>query len=444
MAEAKKILVLGAGRVSRPCVQYILKQGHKVTVVDQYEENAKKAIGGHPGGTAVVGNGVTDAAKFIRAYQPDVVVCILPTAFMVQTAKTCIDEGVSMIGGSYVKDEMRALDAEAKAKGLRILCEVGLDPGIDHMSAVEKIKEVHAKGGQIESFVSVCGALTDLASNTNPIGYKLSWAPASLIGASKRSARIIVDGKLVDMPDGVTYQHPWFMEIYGLGWLEAYCNADSTPYLEAYGIPEAKTIKRGTLRYPGWSDMITQMQKLRLFEEEPRDFAGYTYASLMKELAGCKNASESAKACVAKFIGLEEFAVSMLKLEWLGFFDETPVSPQKGSVRDVVAELFDKHLVFSPGEKDMIAMQHEYIVYDPASGKRQRITSTLVDRGDVDGDTAIAHTTGMPIGIAAHLVASGAVKGYGVLLPTTEDIYIPALAELAKEGLHFEERETDI
>lgn len=349
-----------------------------------------------------------------------------------------------MIGASYAKEEMRALDAEARAKGLRLLCEMGLDPGIDHMSAVEKIKEIQAKGGVIESFVSVCGALADFSANNNPIGYKLSWAPESLVGASKRSAKIQIDGKLIDMPDGETYQHPVFMEIYGLGWFETYCNADSTPYLEAYGIQSAKTIKRGTLRYPGWCDMVTQMQKLQLFEEDVRDFSGHTYAALVKELAGCKDSSEPAKTCVAKFLGIPEYATSMLKLEWLGFFEENQVEPQKGSARDVVTKLYGKKLVFAPGELDLIAMQHEYIVHYPDSGKRQRITSTLVDRGNVDEESAIARTTGVPIGIGAHFVATGVVKDHGVLIPTTEDIYVPALAELAKEGLHFTERESDI
>lgn len=444
MTESKRILVLGSGSVSRPCVQYLLKQGHSVIVVDQYEANVKKTLSGHPNGTPVVGNAVTDAAKYIQQYRPDVVVCLLPTVFMLPTAKTCIAEGVSMIGASYAKEEMRALDAEARAKGIRILCEMGLDPGIDHMSAVVKIKELQAKGGVIDSFVSVCGALPDFGANNNPIGYKLSWAPESLVGASKRSAKIMVDGKLIDMPDGETYQNPAFVEIHKLGWFETYCNADSTPYLKAYGIESAKTIQRGTLRYPGWCDMVTQMQKLKLFEEDSRDFSGYTYASLMKELAGCKDTATSAKTCVAKFLGIEEYATSMLKLEWLGCFEEAPVQPQKGTVRDVITAMYGRKLVFSPREKDLIAMQHEYIVSYPNSGKRQRITSTLVDRGNVDEESAIARTTGVPIGIGAHFVASGIVKDYGVLIPTTEDIYVPALLELAKEGLHFVEQETDI
>lgn len=199
------ILVLGSGSVSRPCVQYLLKHGHRVTVVDKYEANIQRTLAGHPNGTAVVGDAVADAAGYIRKYLPDVVICLLPTAFMAATAKTCLAEGVSMIGASYVKEEIRSLHSEAKKKGIKILCEVGLDPGVDHMSAVDKIKELQANGGVIESFVSFCGALPDLGSNNNPIGYKLSWAPESLVGASKRTARILVDGEKIEMLDGATY-----------------------------------------------------------------------------------------------------------------------------------------------------------------------------------------------------------------------------------------------
>lgn len=444
MSEGKKILALGSGSVSRPCVQYLLGRGHHVAVVDISEENARRTVNGHPNGRAVTGDAVNNAAVLIRAEKPDVVVCLLPTTFMVQTARTCVEEGVSMIGASYAKEEMRALDSAARAKGVRILCEVGLDPGIDHMSAVTKIRKIQADGGEIESFVSVCGAIPDLGSNTNPIGYKLSWAPASLVGASLRSAKIMTDGQKIDFPDGCTYQHPGFVEIKGLGWFETYANANSLPYLEAYGIQSAKTIRRGTLRYTGWCDMVTQMQKLNLFDEKPRDFSKHTYASLVCELAGAKGKGEPVKDIVAAFLGVEPYSLPMLKLEWLGLFEDAPVEPVKGSTRDVLTRLYAKKLVFSPGEKDLVAMQHEYIVRYSTTGARKKFTSTMIDRGCVDEETSIARTTGQPLGIAAHLLASGAVREFGVLIPTTEDIYKPALEELSKLGIVFEEREEDI
>lgn len=439
MTEAKRALALGAGSVSRPCVRYLLNQGYNVTVVDISESGVKRVLAGHANGTGVVRDAAAEARALVREYKPDIVVCMLPTKHLAGTASICADEGVSMIGASYVSGELRALDGKARAKGVKILCEVGLDPGIDHMSAVEMIKKIHDDGGRVESFVSMCGALPDFASNTNPIGYKLSWAPASLIGASKRSARIMTDGVTIDLPDGKTYQNAEFFHVRGLGWFEAYANADSLPYIDAYGIDGVRTVKRGTLRYFGWCDMITQMQKLDLFDERERDFSGYTYASLMKEITGAKSAD--AKESAARFLGIEKNSLPVLKLEWLGFFGDSAVAPRKGSLRDVLAERYSDKLGFAPGEKDIIAMQHEFIAFYPSRNIRKKFTSTLIERGSVDEDTAIARTTGLPIGIAAHLVLSGAVKNCGVIIPTTEDIYVPALNELKKEGISFTDAE---
>lgn len=438
----KNVLVFGSGSVSRPCVQYLLRKGHRVTVVDISESNVKKTLAGHPNGKAVIADAAAEAGNLIRELQPAVVVCILPKTLTIPVIRTCVDQSVSMVSASYAPDEVVALDAEVKRRGITILCEVGLDPGIDHMSAVPMIREVMAKGGTIEGFWSVCGALPDIASNTNPMGYKLSWAPASLIGASLRSAKIMVDGQVVDLPDGATYQNPFFHEIKDLGWFEVYANANSLPYLEAYGIPEARSIYRGTLRYPGWCDMITQMQKLRLFDTDERSFSGLTYASLMREVVGCGSAATPAIECVAQFLKLEPYSFAVKKLEWLGFFDETALPFERGSMFDVVSELYAKKLQFSQDEQDLVVMQHRFDVSYPGAGRKTHV-STLVSRGDVSGDTAIARTTGLPIGIAAHLIATGAVKSNGVIIPTTPDIYEPSLKELANEGITFTEETID-
>ena len=440
----KKVLALGAGSVARPCVQYLLKKGHSVVSVDMVEKNVLRVLNGHPNGTPVVADAASDAAGLIRAHKPDIVVCLLPTVFMVKTAKACIEAGVSMIGASYVKDEMRALSASAKERGVTVLCEVGLDPGIDHMSAVEKIDELKAAGGVVEGFWSACGALPDLGSNTNPLGYKLSWAPASLIGASKRSARIMVGGSQVGYPDGETYQHPSLVEIDDLGCFEVYANADSLPYIEGYGISGVKDIYRGTLRYPGWCELISAMQQLRLFEEDVRDFSGRTHASLIREAIGVTGAQGPLGEQVAQYLGLPVYSAVVEKLEWLCLFDETPVAPEKGSIMDVVSRRYAEKLQFSPGERDLVVMRHRYDVFFPETGKRKRITATMVQTGSVDADTAIARTTGTPMGVAAHLVLSGTVTEKGVLIPTTKAIYKPALAALAEEGMHFRETEEEL
>lgn len=440
----KKVLILGAGSVARPCVQYILKKGHHAVCVDTVEENVLRVLDGHPNGTPVVRDAVANVSGLIREHAPDVLVCLLPTVFMVQTARACIEAGVPMVGASYVKDEMRALSASARERGVSILCEMGLDPGIDHMAAVQKIEGVRAAGGIVEGFWSVCGALPDLGSNTNPFGYKLSWAPASLIGASKRSARIMVNGERIDYPGGVTYQHPALVEVGRLGCLETYANADSLPYIEAYDIPSVKNIYRGTLRYPGWCELVSAMQRLRLFDEEARDFSGRTHASLMREAIGASGTGGALAEQVAAYLGLPGYAAVVAKLEWLGLFEETPVTPERGSMMDALSRRYAEKLQFSPGERDLVAMQHRYDVYFPQEEKRRRITTTMIQTGSVDADTAIARTTGIPMGIGAHLILSGEVTQKGVLIPTAREICKPALAALAEEGVTFDEREEDI
>lgn len=440
----KKALILGAGSVARPCVQYMLKKGHHVVCVDMVEENVLRVLDGHPNGTPVVGDAAANMAGLIREHAPDVLVSLLPTLFMVKVAKACIEAGVPMVGASYVKDEMRELSASAKERGVSILCEMGLDPGIDHMSAVEKIDELKAAGGIVESFWSVCGALPDLGSNTNPFGYKLSWAPSSLIGASKRSARIMVGGEKIDYPGGTAYQHPALVEIGRLGCMETYANADSLPYIESYGIPNVKSIYRGTLRYPGWCELVSVMQNLRLFDEKTQDFSCRTHASVIRETIGASGAGKALAEQVAEYLGLPVYSAAIAKLEWLGLFEETLVAPEKGSMMDVVSCRYAEKLQFSPGEKDLVAMQHRYDVFFPQDGKRKRITATMIQTGSVDADTAIARTTGIPMGIGAHLTLSGEVTQKGVLLPTAKEIYKPALSALAEEGLIFDVKEEDL
>ena len=439
---SKKALALGAGSVARPCVQYLLRKGYLVISADLEERNVLRVLDGHVGGIPVVADASANASGLIAEHAPDVVVCLLPTALMVKTAQACIDAGVPMVGASYVKDELRALSGAAAARGVAILCESGLDPGIDHMSAVEKINSIKASGGVIEGFRSVCGALPDLGSNTNPFGYKLSWAPASLIGASKRSARIMEDGEWIDYPDGETYQHPELHEIAGLGCFEAYANADSEPYVDGYGIPGVKSIYRGTLRYPGWCELISEMQKLGLFSEDKRDFSGRTTASLIREAIGSPGEAKPLRGGTAEYLGLTGYSAVIEKLEWLGLFEEKPVKPKKGSMMDVISALYAEKLQYAPGERDLIAMCHRFDVFFPRTGERKQITSTLIERGSVDADTAIARTTGLPMGIMAHLLLTGAVSEKGVLIPTTKEIYEPALAILAEEGIRFKDTET--
>jgi len=438
-----KVLVLGAGRVSRPCVRYLLRDPEiRVVLTDADPSNLDRVCEGLPRCTPVRADAAAETGTLLDRERPDVVICLLPPAFMAPTARLCVQRRIPMVDPSYIKEEMRELDGDARAAGIPLLCELGLDPGIDHLSAARTIRRVHDMGGRVESFWSVCGALPAPESNDNPFGYKLSWAPASLVGASKREARILREGETVTLPEGETFRHVGLVEVEGIGWLEHYANADSLPYVDLYDMPEVRNVYRGTLRYLGWSETIRKMLDLGLFEQDLRDFRGKTRAGLIRELTGAPE-GEEASAAAARFLNLEPYSAVLKRLEWLGLFDEAPVRPERGSLRDVVSELYLRKLDFRVGETDLVIMRHRYDLLFPATGKRARITSTLIDRGVVgsEEDTSIARTTGLPPAMGARLILSGGLTRTGVIAPTLPEIYDPLLRDLEREGIRFEERE---
>jgi saccharopine dehydrogenase-like NADP-dependent oxidoreductase len=438
--DVKSILILGAGRVARPCVRYLLEHTpHHLTVVDQDEGNLAAVTGGEPRATALR-ESVADVPRILEATSPDVVINLLPAAFMVPVAESCVRGRVHMINASYIKDEMRALDVPAREAGILLLCELGLDPGIDHMSAAQTIRQIHDRGGVVQSFWSCCGAIPSAAANTNPFGYKLSWSPAGLIGASKREARILRNGEVVVYPPGETFRHSAFMEVEGLGWFEQYANADSLPYVDLYGMPEVTDVYRGTIRYIGWSETVRKMLDLGLFDEDARDLRGLSYRQFTAGLAGALD-GETAEDALRRALQLEPYSAVFHRLHWLGLLSDAPIALPEGSARDVVAGLYLQKLVYAPGERDMVVMEHRYEATFPEDGRRVRHTSTLIDYGEDGGDTSIARTTGLPPAIAARLLLEGRLSLEGVHAPVHAEVYEPSLAELARLKISFREKE---
>ena len=434
------VLVFGAGRVARPCVQYLLKDpSTRVTVVDVDESNLSRVLENHPRGEGIVSDAGNQARELILRTNPDLVLNLLPAAFMYPVAKLCVEMGKPMVNPSYIKDDMKSLDKPAKEAGVTLLCELGLDPGIDHMSAARTVRRIRESGGRVESFRSVCGALPSAEANTNPWGYKLSWAPASLIGASKRDARVMLDGEVHEWKDGKTYEHVHLEEMGPLGWFEVYANADSLPYLERYGIPEAKTIYRGTIRYVGWCETIVAMNALSLVETEEQDFRGLTFRGFMARQAGEADPAKAEEA-VCRKLGIGRHSAVYERFEWLGLFEDRPLPFARGSARDVISHLFGEKLVYGEGEKDLVILKDEVVAYYPGTGRRLRHTSTLVDFGIPNGDTSIARTTGLPPAIGARLILEGKVRAAGVLAPVLPEIFEPCLEALEAEGISLVEK----
>ena len=438
----KSILVLGAGRVARPCIQYLLGQGYAVTAADLSEDNLRHALGDHPGGTGRVADAGKEMGPLVAETRPDLMVSLLPPRFMAEALRTCLEARIPLVHPAYLDPEQRALGTACAEAGVVVLPELGLDPGIDHMSAARTVRRIRALGGQVRSFRSLCGALPAAEANTNPWGYKLSWAPESLIGASLRSASILEGGRPVHRPDGQTYRHVDLVEIEGLGWFEAYANGNSLPYREAYGIPEVRDLDRGTLRYLGWCETVGAMNRLRLTSDEPENLGGLTLRGLLARRLGC-GIGEAEEAFCA-LLGGERNGAVFLRFAWLGFFEDRPIPSDCGTPQDVVAWLFGEKLLYAPGERDLVVLRDEFLVETPGSDRLVRLRSTLVDFGDPRGDSSVARTTGLPPAIGAHLILQGRIRTPGIHTPVLPEIYDPILEELARLGVALREEETTL
>jgi len=440
----KKILVLGAGRVARPCVAYLQQRsGYSLTIVDTDPENLKRVAGGDRNTVTVEGNALERAGGLIP--DCDLVISLLPASLQPEIARQCIAAGKPMINAGYVSTEMQAFHAEAESAGVLILCEMGLDPGIDHMSAMKTIDEIHGQGGKVVEFRSICGALPAPVSNTNPLGYKLSWSPADLIGACVRPARYLMDSKIADLPGDRTLQDYRLKHLGALGWFEEYPNMDALPYVERYRIPEAGTVYRGTIRYIGWCDLINRLVDLGYFDRQKIDVKGMSYLDFTCRLASCKTPKhDDFPAVMSGVIGVPPDSVLIKKMEWLGLFSQDPVPFDTASPRDILAGLFSERLFWQPGEQDIVILRHEYLASFPEKNSLRRYIATLVDYGESDGETSIARTTGLPVGIGADMILRGKLREFaGVHIPVMPEVYDEALEELERNGISFEETVED-
>jgi saccharopine dehydrogenase-like NADP-dependent oxidoreductase len=434
----KKVLVLGAGLVARPLVQYLLAlEDFSVVVADVEFARAEKLVAGHPRGLAENLDISKREALSAAIGRADLVVSMVPYTFHPLVAELAIAQGKHVVTASYVSPAMREFDAAARAKGVILLNELGLDPGIDHMEAMRVIHEVHDAGGRIAGFTSWCGGLPAPEANTNPFGYKFSWSPRGVLLASKNSAKYLKDGRVVSIPAADLFASPQIIPIPGLGEFEGYPNRDSVSYRETYGIPEALTVFRGTLRYAGWCETLRKMVQLGLLDDAPKDRSGSSFLDLLKELSQTAPGAD-VRAAVAAKLELASGSAVLGRLDWLGLFEATPLPLAKGSALDNVSALMVEKLKYEAGERDMIVLQHEFLV-TTASGRNERIVSTLVDYGVPGGDSSMSRTVGLPAAIGARLVLEGKIAVTGVQVPVRPEIYEPVLRELEAYGVRFRE-----
>ncbi|MFO7873206.1 MAG: saccharopine dehydrogenase C-terminal domain-containing protein [Bacteroidales bacterium] len=435
----KKVLILGAGMVAKPIVRYLLEKKIHVTVATAPDtmDRAKKMTEGQENGDAI--EWVMDDTEALDSMiaSHDIVVSLLPWVFHVTVAHHCIYHKKDMVTTSYVKPDMKALDQEVRDAGIIILNELGLDPGIDHMSAMRIIDHVHDKGGNVEAFYSICGALPAPEAADNPFRYKFSWSPKGVLLASNNEALYLHNGKEVAIPGEDIFKNTFKLHFPDVGKLEVYPNRNSMPYIDLYGIPEAKTMMRGTFRYPGWCETLDGMKALKLITNNTYDMTGMTYAEMLAMLIGAEDA-ENIKQKVASYLSIPEDAHSIKAMEWLGLFSDTRMKRRQDTPFEIVSDLMMEKMTLKPEERDMVAMQHKLLAAYPDNSK-EVIRSCMLDFGSQDGDTAIARTVTLPAAIAVEMILKGEITEKGVRIPVTPGIYNPILNALEDMDIKMDE-----
>lgn len=438
----KKVCLLGAGLVAGPLIEYLLGYDDlELVVADLDLDRARSLVKGHPRGR-VFQLDLQDRPALVRLLaESQVVVSMVPYTYHPYVAEICLELNKHLVTASYVSPAMKALDGKAREKGLIFLNELGLDPGIDHMEAMRLIDEAHRAGGQVSSFISYCGGLPAPEARDNPFGYKFSWSPRGVLLAGRNEARYLLDGKEVVVPAEELFNHYRMIDIPGLGVFEGYPNRNSVSYTETYGIPEARTMLRGTLRYPGWCLKLKKIGELGLLDITEREWRAETYAGFMKEYLGLGEAADL-KLAVAARLKLEVDSEVINSFDWLGLFSDRRLPSRKISPLDLLVALMVDKLKYREGERDLTVLQHEIVVDYPGKG-REKITSTLIDFGQPHGHTSMSRTVGLPVAIGVKLILEGQIHRSGVLTPTVAEIYQPILDELQSLGLGFkEERES--
>lgn len=434
----RKVLVIGAGMVAGPLVRYLLNlpEVHLV-VADQFSDKAERLVAGHPRGTSLALDLSDEESLQRQVAGADVVVSMVPNTFHPVIARQCLAMKKNMVTTSYVGEAMRNLDADVRREGLVFLNEAGLDPGIDHMEAMRVINEVKGKGGKILSFISYCGGLPAPEAAENPLGYKFSWSPMGVLLASGNSAQYRWDGEDVFIPAERLFENPASIAVEGLAVFEGYPNRDSLSYLNLYGIPDARTMLRGTLRYSGWCSTLQKMVNLGLLEQEEKDWTEMSCREFLRKVVAGHAQQEKSREETDLLDNLDPDLRE--KLEWLGFLSKEPVFPEKGTALSVLASRMSEKMSYREGERDMIVLRHRFMASYP-EGRKEEITSTLIEFGIPGGDSAMARTVGLPAAICTKLILERKIRKTGVIIPVYHEIYEPCLRELALTGIVFKEK----
>lgn len=437
----RNVLILGAGRSSAALIQYALDKAQAgnwtVTVADADGHLANQKVNGHPAGLAVALDVADPAYRRALIEKASVVVSLLPPPLHPEVAKDCVAARKHLVTASYVSPEFRAFDEQAKHAGLVFMAEMGLDPGIDHMSAMQIIHRIQAQGGALKAFRSYTGGLIAPESDNNPWHYKFTWNPRNVVLAGQGTAQYLEAGKVKYLPYNRLFQHIRPIQVDGLGQYEVYANRDSLSYEGLYGLKGIPSLLRGTIRAAGFCQSWNILVQLGLTDATytvyPQTYAEWLESYLVSSASGTLRQRTAAQ------VGLPESHPALDPIAWLGLFDHQPIGLGPSTPAAILEHLLLKKWALAPGDKDLVLMRHEF-EYE-LEGKGHSLESTLVMRGDNAQDTAMARLVGLPLGIFVRLLMEGRYDKPGVQIPLLPEVYEPVLAELSTLGVSFTEKE---
>ncbi|WP_310398181.1 saccharopine dehydrogenase C-terminal domain-containing protein [Hymenobacter sp.] len=444
-----RLLLLGAGRSAASLIQYLLRHAPTenwfLTVADANPAHLVPVLAAHSEYARAVPFGVeNDALLDELVEQADVVISMLPAALHPVVARACVRHRRHLATASYVSPEIRALHEPAVAAGVTLLMECGLDPGLDHMSAMRAIEHIRARGGRLTSFKSYCGGLLAPAAEAdNPWKYKFTWNPRNVVLAGQSTAMYLENGRPRFVPYQQLFARTETLSVPGHGEFEGYANRDSLGYRAPYGLDDIPTILRGTLRRPGYCAAWHALVRLGLTDDSVNlgNAATMTWAELVEAyLPASLIPHLDLPARLAAYLGLNPIGEEMGRLHWLGLFSARPVGHAHATPAQLLERLLGEKWQLQPQDHDLIVMQHRFGF--ELGGATRHLTSSLAVVGEDATHTGMAKTVGLPLGMAVRRLARGEVASRGVLLPTAAKLYEPILNELAAEyGISFTEEE---
>ena len=441
----RTILIIGAGRSASSLIQYLLEKSEKeqlhLIIGDLSLELAQKKTNNHPNATPIALDIFNAQQRQDAIQKATIVISMLPAHLHIEVAKDCILFQKHMVTASYISEAMQALDAEAKAKGLIFMNEIGLDPGIDHMSAMKVIDEIKEKGGKMLLFESFCGGLVAPESDTNIWNYKFTWAPRNVVLAGQGgAAKFIQEGAYKYIPYCNLFRRTEFLEVEGYGRFEAYSNRDSLKYRSVYGLDDVLTLYRGTIRRVGFSKAWNMFVQLGMTDDSyvMEGSEAMTYRQFVNSFLPY-HPTDSVELKMRHILKIDQDDIMWDKLVELDLFSRIKkVGLKNATPAQILEKILSDSWTLQPEDKDMIVMYHKF-GYE-WNGITSQIDSKMVCIGDDQMYTAMAKTVGLPVAMAALLILNGKIQTSGVQLPIQKEVYEPILKELESYGVVFNEQ----